>query len=315
MAILGGRSARVVCALIVAALLALTPAAATAELIPPTTTSLLPALLDSPNLTRFDPSSPDACTAGRPLCIQKVIKEMTKRSDPLIAGCDHNAAFSLLYLRVTQAISDHISADPALFQHADFITHQDNLFAGMDRRAYDRWTTGQRTGLPGAWLVALDAAESKSMPALGDLYLGINAHVLADLPVLLYQLGLADDNGNSRKPDHDAVNVVLRDVFEPAIHELAQRLDPTMSTADPLPWTNLDGDALFQALAGWREQAWREAEQLAAAPDAATRQAVFNTLEDYATTQALELRATLAYPPLLAGTQRASRYAYCLAHH
>jgi Family of unknown function (DUF5995) len=315
MAISGGRSARMVCALVVAALVAVTPAAATAQVVSPTTTSLLPALLDSPNLTRFDPSSPDACTAGRPLCVQNVIKEMTKRSGPLIASCDHNAAFSLLYLRVTQAIRDHISADPALFQHADFITHQDNLFAGMYWRAYDRWKAGKRAGLPGAWLVALDAARSKSMPAIGDLYLGINAHVLADLPVLLYQLGLADENGDSRKPDHDAVNVVLRDVFEPAIHELAQRLDPTMSQSDPLPWTTTDGDVLFQALAGWREQAWREAEQLAAAPDDATRQAAFNTIENYATTQALALRATLAYPPLLAGTQRASRYAYCMAHH
>jgi hypothetical protein len=315
MAIFGGRSPRVVSALVVAALVAVTPAAATAQLVSPTTTSLLPALLDSPNLTRFDPSSPDACTAGRPLCLQKVIKEMTKRSDPLIRDCEHNAAFSLLYLRVTQAIRDHISADPALFQHADFITHQDNLFAGMYWRAFDRWQAGQRAGVPEAWLIALDAARSKSMPAIGDLYLGINAHVLADLPVLLYQLGLADENGDSRKPDHDAVNVVLRDVFEPAIHELAQRLDPTMSQSDPLPGTTADGDVLFQALAGWREQAWREAEQLAAAPDAATRQAVFNTIEDYAATQALAFRATLAYPPLLAETQRASRYAYCLAHH
>jgi hypothetical protein len=132
--------------------------------------------------------------------------------------------------------------------------------------------------------------------------------------VLLYQLGLADENGASRKPDHDAVNVVLRDVFEPSIHEVAQRLDPTMALSDPLPWTTTDGDALFQALAAWREQAWREAEQLAAAPNAAARQTVFNTLEDYATTQALALRTTLAYPPVLAGTMRASRYAYCVAH-
>jgi hypothetical protein len=314
MAIFGG-PARMVCALVVAALVAVTPSPASAELIPPTTTSLLPALLDSPNLTRFDPSSPDACTAGRPLCLDKVIKEMTKRSNPLIAGCEHNAAFSLLYLRVTETLRDDISADPTLFQHEDLITHQDNLFAGMYWRAYDRWRAGNRAGVPGAWLVALDAASSKSMPALGDLYLGINAHVLADLPVLLYQLGLSDEDGESRKPDHDAVNVVLRDVFEPAIHEVAQRLDPTMSQSDPLTWTTADGDALFQALAAWREQAWREAEQLAAAPDEATRQAVFNTLESYATTQALALRTALAYPPLLAGTQRASRYAYCMAHH
>ena len=168
------------------------------------------------------------------MCLQKVIKEMTKRSNQLLAGCEHNAAFSLLYLRVTEALRDHISADPALFKHADFITHQDNLFAGMYWRAYDRWKAGQRAGVPGAWLVALDAAGSKSMPALGDLYLGINAHVLADLPVLLYQLGLSDENGDSRKPDHDAVNVVLRDIFEPSIHEIAQRLDPTMSMSDPL---------------------------------------------------------------------------------
>jgi hypothetical protein len=315
MASLGGRWTRVGCALVVAALIALTPAAATAQVIAPTTTSLLPALLDSPNLTRFDPSSPDACTAGRPLCLDKVIKEMTKRSNPLIAGCEHNAAFSLLYLRVTQTLRDHISADPTLFQHEDLITHQDNLFASMYWRAYDHWQAGRRDGVPEAWLIALDAARSKSMPALGDLYLGINAHVLADLPVLLYQLGLSDERGDSRKPDHDAVNVVLRDVFEPAIHEIAQRLDPTMSTSDPLPWTTIDGDALFQALAGWREQAWREAEQLAAAPDDATRQAVFNTIEDYATKQAIAFRATFAYPPLLGAAQRASRYEYCLAHH
>ena len=74
--------------------------------------------MDSPNLTGFDPSSPDACTAGRPSCLKDVIKEMTKRSDQLIAGCEHNAAFSLLYLRVTEALRDHISTDPALFKHA-----------------------------------------------------------------------------------------------------------------------------------------------------------------------------------------------------
>ena len=112
MLIFGGTSARVACALLLAALLALTPAAATAEVIPPTTTSLLPALLDSPNLTGFDSSSPDACTAGRPSCLKDVIKEMTKRSDRLIASCEHNAAFSLLYLRVTEALRDHISSRP-----------------------------------------------------------------------------------------------------------------------------------------------------------------------------------------------------------
>jgi hypothetical protein len=281
----------------------------------PSPTWLLPALLDSPNLTGFDPTSPDACTAGRMSCLDKVIKEMTRRTAPLIASCDHNAAFALLYLRVTESIRDHIRADPALFRHPDFIIHQDHLFASMYWRAYDAWAAGQRTGIPGAWLVALDAARDRRTPALGDLYLGINAHVLADLPVLLYQLGLSDETGASRKPDHDAVNVVLRDVFEPAIREISQRLDPSVSMADPLPWTTLDGDALFQGLAGWREQAWREAEDLAAAPDDATRAAIFNGFEDAATIQAVGFREALAYPPLLGPSMAQSRYDYCMTHH
>jgi hypothetical protein len=305
------------CLVLLAAAFALasSSASAHAELIDPTSTSLLPALLDSPNLTRFDPSSPDACTAGKPQCLDRVIREMTKRTDQLIATCAHDATFSLMYLRVTESLREHVATDPMLFEHPDFIRHQDHLFAQMYWRARDLWASGQRSGLPGAWLVALDAAGDRSMPALGDMYLGANAHILADLPVLLYQLGLADENGDSRKPDHDAVNRVLRDSFEPALAEVARRLDPTVSMGDPLPWTTLDGDALFTAGNSWREQAWREAEDLAAAPDATTRQVVFESIENYATAQAVELRATLAYPPLLAPSLRAQRAAYCLANH
>jgi hypothetical protein len=295
--------------------LAFASAGAHAELIDPTSTSLLPALLDSPNLTRFDASSPDACTAGKPQCLDRVIREMTKRTDQLIATCAHDATFSLMYLRVTESLREHIATDPMLFEHPGFIRHQDHLFAQMYWRAHDLWASGQRSGLPDAWLVALDAAGDRSMPALGDMYLGANAHILADLPVLLYQLGLADENGDSRKPDHDAVNRVLRDSFESALAEVARRLDPTASMGDPLPWTTLDGDALFTAGNSWREQAWREAEDLAAAPDAATRQAAFESIENYATAQAVELRATLAYPPLLASSLRAQRAAYCFANH
>jgi hypothetical protein len=139
-----------------------------------------------------------------------MIREMTKRSDQLIATCAHDATFSLMYLRVTESLREHIATDPMLFEHPDFIRHQDHLFAQMYWRAHDLFASGQSSGLPGAWLVALDAAGDRSMPALGDMYLGANAHILADLRVLLYQLGLADENGDSRKPDHDAVNRVLQ---------------------------------------------------------------------------------------------------------
>jgi Family of unknown function (DUF5995) len=300
-----------------AALLLAAPAAKaiTQDGVPPTSTSLLPALLDSPNLTAFDPTSPDACTAGKMQCLDEVIRDMTKRSRPLIDACDHNAAFSLLYLRVTESIKQHIIDNPILFRHADFIIHQDMLFAKMYWRAYDLWSTGQRSGLPKAWLTTFDAGRDRSLPATGDLYLGINAHVLADLPVLIYQLGLTDENGQSRKPDHDAVNLILYDVYPSAIAEISARLDPTLGESGALSWTTLDDDTLFQSLIAWREQAWRYAEDLAAAPDDVTRQAVFNNIQSLAAAQALTYRNALAYPPLEAAQDRADRYNYCMTHH
>jgi hypothetical protein len=50
----------------------------------------------------YDPASPDDCIAGRSQCVDKTIREMTRRFDPLASSCDHNAIFSLTYLRVTQ---------------------------------------------------------------------------------------------------------------------------------------------------------------------------------------------------------------------
>ena len=170
-------------------------------------------------------------------------------------------------------------------------------------RAYDRWKAGQRAGVPGAWLVALDAAGSKSMPALGDLYLGINAHVLADLPVLLYQLGLSDENGDSRKPDHDAVNVVLRDIFEPDIHEMCsastRRCRCRTRCRGRLPTATCSSKRWPAGASrrGAKRSSWRRHPTTPPARRSSTRRG----LRDHA---GARVRATLAYPPLLAGTTR-----------
>ena len=50
----------------------------------------------------YDATSPDDCIAGRVQCIDKVVREMTKRFEPLASSCDHDAIFALTYLRVTE---------------------------------------------------------------------------------------------------------------------------------------------------------------------------------------------------------------------
>jgi Family of unknown function (DUF5995) len=259
----------------------------------------------------YDPTSPDDCIAGRSQCVDKTIREMTRRFDPLAASCDHNAIFSLTYLRVTQEYRRTI--DQPFFDDTQFVNYEDTVFAHYYFAAFDAWTGGQIEDVPPAWRIAFDAAAKHEVSAAGDLLLGINAHVQRDLPFVLYSIGLVAPDGTSRKPDFDRVNIILNRVVEPLIAEIARRFDPTIDDTN-LPGS-LDYFTLFQLLVAWREDAWRNAEALAAAPTPEARDVVAAQIENDAATEARGIVASTAYlpPPLSAGS--APRDAYCAVHH
>src|SRR5688572_30691260 len=52
--------------------------------------------------TGYEPSSANDCTSGRLRCVDAVIREMDRRFRPLATSCDHDAMFSLTYLRTTE---------------------------------------------------------------------------------------------------------------------------------------------------------------------------------------------------------------------
>jgi hypothetical protein len=267
-------------------------------------TALLPALS-----LPYDPNDPDDCIAGRVQCVDKTIRDMTRRLDPLASSCDHNAIFSLTYLRVTEEYRSTVTGP--FFDDTPFVNHEDTIFAHYYFSAYDAWAAGQTADVPPAWRIAFDAAKRHSVSASGDLLLGINAHVQRDLPLVLYAIGLVAPDGTSRKPDHDRVDIILNRVQGAILAEIARRFDPTVDDTN-LP-TGLDDAALFQTLAGWREKAWRNAELLAAAPTAAARDLVAAAIEQDAANEAQAIVAATAYPPVLGGSGQ--RDAYCALHH
>lgn len=281
------------------------PAAAAAE-DPPFVgwTALLPGLA-----IPYDVTSPDDCIAGRVQCVDKTIREMTRRFDPLASSCDHNAIFSLTYLRVTEEYRRTVDS-PTFFDDTPFVNYEDGVFARYYFAAYDAWEAGETAHVPPAWRIALDAARDESVSAYGDLLLGINAHVQRDLPFVLYSLGMVKPDGTSRKPDHDRVDEILNRVTDDLMAEIARRFDPTIEDTN-LP-TTIDDFGLFQTVAGWREAAWRQAELLASAPTAWARELVAQEIEAYAASQAREIRSAATYPPGLGGN--AARDAYCAAH-
>jgi Family of unknown function (DUF5995) len=257
----------------------------------------------------YDPASPDDCIAGRSQCVDKTIREMTRRLYPLASSCDHNAIFSLTYLRVTEEYRRTI--DEPFFDDTSFVNYEDTLFAHYYFAAYDSWAAGRTEDVPPAWRIAFNTAAQHTDSAVGDLFLGINAHVQRDLPLVLYSIGLVAPDGTSRKPDHDRVDQILNRVTDDVIAEIARRFDPTIDDTN-LP-TSLDDATLFQTIVAWREKAWRNAEALAAAPTPGARDLVVAQIENDAASEARTIAAGAAYPPLLGGS--ASRDAYCAIHH
>jgi hypothetical protein len=257
----------------------------------------------------YEVTSPDDCAAGRVQCVDKVIRQLNQQLEPLASSCDHDAIFSLTYLRVTQEYRRTVET-PTFFDDTSFVNHEDFVFARYYFAAYDAWAKGRTADVPPAWRVAFDAARDRAVSANGNLLLGINAHVQRDLPFVLYSLGLVKLDGSSRKPDHDRVDQILNRVTDDLISEIARRFDPTIDDSN-LP-TTLDDFALFQAIVSWRETAWRHAELLAQAPTPETRDEVAQEIESYAESQARSIRMATQYLPLSGGS--AARDAYCATH-
>lgn len=255
----------------------------------------------------YEPSSSDDCVAGRVTCVKKTIREMQARFDPLAQRCDHSAVFALAYLRTTESYLEATQTS-GFFNDPAAVNHEDAAFAQMYFNAYDDWNAGYLSRIPPAWRVALQAAKDHAVSGSGDLLLGMNAHVNRDLPFVLVATGMVGP-GAQRKQDHDHVNVVLNHVVDPLIVEEAARFDPDIariSTPYEVGYTGV-----LQLLVAWRENAWRQAERLATAPDAASRDRVAAQIEAAAEAQAQAILTQEAYRPPL--TTSVARDDYCAA--
>lgn len=262
--------------------------------------------------TSYTVSQTNDCASGMNGCVDKVIREMTRRYDRL--GCDHDSTFAFTYLVTTEEYRQAVE-DPNFFSDNAFINHQDALFGDYYFDQFDDWHAGRVDQVSPAWRIAFQTAEDQTVSGMGNVFLGMNAHVNRDLPFVLESIGLVKPDGTSRKPDHDRVNDFLAAVNQYLLAEAAQYLDPTLDDGD-VPGSSVDNSTAVQALVAWREQAWRNAERLAAAPTAADRAVVAQDIEQTAAYEALAIREAYRYTPAsaLLGRGVADRNAFCASH-
>ena len=250
-------------------------------------------------------TSTNAGGVGSSACIRAVAAEMTRRYDLLAARCSHEAPFALMYLRVTQAVA---TQGTRRFGNVQYLNHLDAAFANLYFTAYDNWRAGRKALVPEAWRIAFDAADRQTVATIGDILLGMNAHISRDLPFALARTGLREPDGQSGQADFNRVNGLLGGVTAGMLHEESAHFDPTLTSA-VLPAIQLDPSDLQQLLSAWRGEAWRNAERLLAARTPAQRAQVARTIELGAAGRA-RLIASLT-SNLVVGPDAAQRNAYC----
>ncbi len=261
---------------------------------------LLPPAPGTP--TDLQPGPVEHCAKPTMACVDGVIARFKRLRARL--GCDHRAVFTTTYLLLTRQLKRDLRR-PGYFDDRRYLITEITEFSNFYFRTVANSLAGRP--VPEAWQIAFDAAASDGVNGGQDMLLGINAHVQRDMAYVVAELGLWTPSGASRKPDHDRVNEVLNRAYEAIVRENARRYDPILFTTNA-SWDPLDNLAGLEAVKGWREGVWRNAERLETARTPAQRALVEQTIETNAATWARLMAA-----PQVPG-YATSRDAYCRAH-
>jgi hypothetical protein len=191
----------------------------------------------------------------------------------------------------------------------------DAVFAGYYFNQKNAWINNNQANVNDAWKIAYDAADNKKTTALGDLFLAVNAHIVADEANVLDQMGLTYASGQTAKVDYDKDNEWLFAAQAPTISEIARRLDPTITQPVNINMPPVDS-LTYQLIALWRQQAWNFAEQmkLAESLPPVLGQPIYNTLRATINTEAVANANLIKTATLASQQQVTDRDNYCMAH-
>jgi hypothetical protein len=275
----------------------------------------LPPDLTVPYLPAVNP----LCPGGELSCIQQLESLLQDRTTAL--ACDHDAVFADAYVTITRALIA-ATTTPGYFTRADRVNHEARQYAQEYFDQYERWHAGDTSSVSPAWRIAFQAAHDQSVTALGDLLLQLNAHIRRDNPIRAVEQseGVLRVEGNmpaaSGRPDHDRISDVLQDALEPMLDHLARRYDPTIDDGADLFGMWVDQKGLYALVSSWREESWRNAEQLrharaAGGVEGKPYQDKLAEIEQSARVGAELIRATNRATP----EQNQERAAYCAVHN
>jgi hypothetical protein len=254
---------------------------------------------------QLNPGSANVCGQGTPACMQAVVGEMTRRLDALAASCDHRAPFALMYRQVSREVAQSVRL--RRYQEPAYAAHLDAVFATLYFHAYDEWRLGHAADVPRVWQLAFAASTAKRVSTLGDMLLGMNAHISRDLPYAIAAVGLRHSDGSDATGDLVAVNADIARAQAALLAAIARRLDPAVTTeVRTQAW--IAPSHVAATIAAWRLEAIGNARRLLAARSDAARERVETAIDDAAAVRSLLILRTTGYRDPVAATAARDRY-------
>ncbi len=250
------------------------------------------------------------CRRASIACVNGLVRRLRAQWRRFDATCDHRAVIAYSYLQITKGLREDLARpvdDPRrIVERRRWMTLLITAFSNMYMDAFDDYDAGRPVAE--AWRITFETAISADASAGQDVLLFSNAHVQHDLPFVIVEMGLVDPEGKSRKPDHDAVNIINTRVFDPIQDYVSEHYDPSFPLFDLSP-SPLDEIGALEVIKSWRENAWRMAERLANADTPAEQHEVVASIRASSTGWA-QLISSLEFPGL-----KDMRDSYCLANH
>lgn len=258
------------------------------------------------------------CRNGKFDCWTQLSAELVERT--ALLGCHHGAIFSDAYITITAALTQ--ATLDGTWERPDRITHEAKNYAQEYFDNRDRWVAGDREHVAPSWQVAFSAADKQEVTALGNVLLDLNAHIRRDNPIRAVEQteGVLRVRGPmpgaTGRADHDRISDVLQETLEPMLDHLAADYDPTIDDGADLFDTVVDQKGLYAIISSWREESWRNAEQLrharaAGGPNGPLYKAKLAEIEESARLGGELIRAATLTTP----EANAVRNAWCEAHH
>lgn len=226
------------------------------------------------------PAVNPVCVEGKLSCVLQL--ETTLQQKVAALGCDHDAVFADAYLTITRGyiesatdpdyFDDLARIDPlavrGTYDRPNRINHEVRNYAQEYLDQYAAWHTGSLDEVAPSWRIAFQAADDESVTATGDLLLQLNAHIRRDNAIRAIEqtegvLRVADPMpGASGRADHDRISDVLQENAEFMTDRLADRYDASLNDSNESLGMVIDPKSIYLLISSWREEAWRNAEQL-----------------------------------------------------